>query len=136
MTPDQILLVQTSFEMAGADGTALARTLTARLARHDPALRRVADAAPNTRLAGLLVLGVRGLSRRRLLQPALRRFAARHLPCGGPKLDDTLVARALVEALEDVLGGALPRSAVEAWRAWHRMLAGHLREGGVGPAYS
>ena len=25
MTPDQILLVQTSFEMTGADGTALAR---------------------------------------------------------------------------------------------------------------
>ena len=30
MTPDQILLVQTSFEMMGADGTALASTLRAR----------------------------------------------------------------------------------------------------------
>ena len=42
MTPDQILLVQTSFEMTGADGTALARSLGARLDAYGSA----ASAAP------------------------------------------------------------------------------------------
>jgi hypothetical protein len=113
MTPDQILLVQTSFHMAGADGAALARTLTARLERYAPTPHGSAEAASVHVLARLLVLGVRGLTRRRMLRPALRRVSVRH-PAEGTTWDDALVARALVEALEDVLGGALPRAAADA----------------------
>jgi hypothetical protein len=91
MTPDQILLVQTSFEMTGVDGTALARSLNARLE------------APIGRLAGLLVLAVRGLSRRRVLSPALRRLAVRY-PAIGQALHEPSVAVALVEAVEEALG--------------------------------
>ena len=115
MTPDQILLVQTSFEMTGVDGTALARSLNARLE------------APIAPLAGLLVLTVRGLSRRRVLSPALRRLAVRH-PAIGQALHEPSVAVALVEAVEEALGTALPRSAVEAWRAWHGLTAALLRQ--------
>jgi hypothetical protein len=114
MTPDQILLVQTSFAMTGADGTALARSLSARLG------------APGTQvapLAGLLVLAVRGLSRRGLLRPALQRLAARHHGLRHAALD----AAALVDALEEALGARLPRAAVDAWRAWHRLTSDLLR---------
>lgn len=119
MTPDQILLVQTSFEMMGADGRSLARSLNAHLQAQDGAGRRPGMcSAPIAPLAGLLVLAVRGLSRRRMLEPALRRLAARHPVIGQAALREPLVASALVAALEEVLGATLPRSAVEAWRAW------------------
>ena len=122
MTPDQILLVQTSFEMTGADGTALARSLSARID------------APVAPLAGLLVLAVRGLSRQRVLKPALRRLAARHPALGRAVLHEPSAAAALVEALEEVLGAALPRSAVEAWRAWHGLTVSLLRQGIARPS--
>lgn len=120
MTPDQILLVQTSFAMTGADGSALARSLTARLATSG-------SATPAAPLAGLLVLAVRGLSRRRLLRPALQRLATRHQGLRQGVLD----AAALVEALEEAFGDRLPRSVVDAWRAWHRLTVDLLR-----PAHS
>ena len=82
MTPDQILLVQTSFEMTGADGTALARSLSARIDAYGGAgFQTGTDREPIALLAGLLVLAVRGLSRRRVLTPALRRLAT----CWAPR---------------------------------------------------
>lgn len=122
MTPDQILLVQTSFEMTGADGTALARSLGARID---------VPAAP---LARFLVLAVRGLSRRRALRPALLRLAARQPAIGPKSLAEPSVATALVEALEEVLGTPLPRSASEAWHAGHRLTAALLLQGAARPA--
>jgi hypothetical protein len=122
MTPDQILLVQTSFEMTGADGTALARSLAARI-----------DTAPAP-LARLLVLAVRGLTRRRVLEPALRRLAARDPATGGLALARPSAAAALVDALEEVLGTPLPRSASEAWQAWHRRTSALLAQAAARPA--
>ena len=105
MTPDQILLVQTSFEMTGADGTALARSLSARIDAYGGAgFQTGTDREPIALLAGLLVL-----------------------------LHESAAA-ALVEALEEVLGAALPRSAVEAWRAWHGLTVSLLRQGIARPS--
>ena len=134
MTPDQILLVQTSFEMTGADGTALARSLSARIDAYGGAgFQTGTDREPIALLAGLLVLAVRGLSRRRVLKPALRRLAARHPALGRAALHESAAA-ALVEALEEVLGAALPRSAVEAWRAWHGLTVSLLQQGIARPS--
>ena len=131
MTPDQILLVQTSFEMTGADGAALARSLSARLERQaGGGDRPVAYGAEVASLAGLLVLAVRGLSRKGLLRPALGRLAARHPAIRPAALDERLV----VEALEEALGAKLPRSAVEAWRAWLSLTMDFLRAGTVRPS--
>jgi hypothetical protein len=130
MTPEQILLVQASFDMAGSDGAALARSLRARLQMRDPTPGRLrSEPACSRPLAGLLVLAIRGLSRRHLLRPALRRLGARHLPEGCDRLQDRRVASALLEALEDVLGISLPLAVAEAWQAWHRMASSMLREG-------
>jgi hemoglobin-like flavoprotein len=124
MTPDQILLVQTSFQMTGADGTALARSLGTRLDT---------PAAP---LASLLVLAVRGLSRRRVLQPALRRLMARHPAIGRAALHGPSVAAALVEAVEEALGAPLPRSAAAAWHAWYGLTVSLLQPGIARPRCS
>lgn len=121
MTPLQILLVQTSFEMAGADGTALAARLGQRLTA-----RASAEQVPQ--LAAVLVLAVRGLSRRRLLRPAMRRLGARHAVCRA-LAQDAAFPRALLEALEDALGAGLPTSVREAWGACHQMLAALVRGG-------
>ena len=80
------------------------------------------------------MLAVRGLSRRRVLKPALRRLAARHPALGRAALHEPSAAAALVEALEEVLGATLPRSAVEAWRAWHGLTVSLLRQGIARPS--
>ena len=126
--PLQILLVQTSFEMAGGDGRALAARLGGRLGAG-----KLAPAEHAHQLAGVLVLAVRGLSRRRLLRPAMRRLGARHADAW-PAAQDAAFHRALLEALEDVLGAGLPNSVREAWSAGHRMLAALVREGAGLPA--
>ena len=123
MTPLQILLVQTSFEMAGADGTALAAGLGRRLNAG-----RLAPAGHARELAGVLVLAVRGLSRRRLLRPAIRRLGARHADAC-PAAEDAAFRRALLEALEEALGAGLPTAVREAWGACHRTLVALVREG-------
>ena len=105
MTPDQILLVQTSFHMVGADGMALATTLQARLPGEAPVLRRLRSAAPPAeqarQLAAMLVLAVRGLSR----------------------------SRALLEAVEERLGATLPCAVRDAWAAGYRMQADLVIQG-------
>jgi hypothetical protein len=130
MTPVQILLVQTSFEMAGADGTALATRLERRLAASTsaPWLARV-PAERVRQLTALLVLAVRGLGRRRLLRSAMRRLGARHADACLAVTQDAAFRRALLDALDDSLGAALPCQVREAWSACHRMLAALVEEG-------
>jgi hemoglobin-like flavoprotein len=126
MTPDQILLVQTSFQMMGADGTALASTLGSRLAIRELALRGRLTGTPAEQarlLARLLVLAVRGLSRSRVLHRLRARLGS------GPLVEDEFAAvgRALLDSVEELLGAAVPRSVREAWQAGYRMQAGLLR---------
>lgn len=126
MTPDQILLVQTSFQMMGADGTALASTLRASPAIRELALRGRLTGTPAEQgrlLARFLVLAVRGLSRSRVLQ----RLRTRH--GGGRLMEQELAAvgRALLDSVEELLGAAVPRSVREAWLAGYRMQADLLR---------
>lgn len=126
MTPDQILLVQTSFEMMGADGTALALTLRARPVICELARRGRLTGTPAEQarlLARLLVLAVRGLSRSRVLQRlrtrrGLGRLMEQELPA---------VGRALLDSVEELLGATVPRSVRDAWLAGYRMQADLLR---------
>ena len=133
MTPDQILLVQTSFQMVGADGMALATTLQARLPGEAPVLRRLRSAAPPAeqarQLAAMLVLAVRGLSRSRALRPALRRLGARHGADGLAEGELATFGRALLEAVEERLGATLPCAVRDAWAAGYRMQADLVIQG-------
>ena len=111
MTPDQILLVQTSFAMTGIDGETLARCLHRRLVARgtDPQI-------PAPRLARWLTRAVRRASR-----PATVALLIRRLGTPPPGLRDR---NALVEAVGDAIGAPLPRAAAEAWQAWHRLALG------------
>jgi hypothetical protein len=111
MTPEQILLVQTSFAMTGTDGATLARCLHRRLAA-----RGTNPDIPAARLARGLVHAVRRASR-----PAACRRLVRRLGTPPPALRDRNV---LIEAVGDALGAPLPPAAADAWRAWHRLALG------------
>ncbi len=115
MTPEQILLVQASFDMAGGDGAAVARCLRTRLAARgaDPGI-------PSARLARYLARNVRGASRPTVLAASVRRIV-RRLGAPPPALRDRA---ALVDAVGDALGAPLPTAAAEAWRAWHGVVLG------------
>lgn len=125
MTPDQILLVQTSFQMMGADGTALASALCSRLAIRELTLRGLLTGPPAEQarlLARLLVLAVRGLSRSR----ALLRLRARYDTGHSLEREIPAIGVPLVESVEDLLGATLPRSVREAWVACHQALTASL----------
>ena len=109
MTPEQILLVQTSFAMTGADGQTLARCLQRRLAARgaDPKI-------PMARLARYLAHAVRRAGRPAMFQRLIRRLGT-----PPPALRD---CTALAEAVDDAVGAPLPRAAAEAWRAWYRFV--------------
>ena len=109
MTPEQILLVQTSFAMTGADGQTLARCLHRRLAA-----RGADPKVPVARLARCLAHAVRRASR-----PAAFRRLIRRLGTPPPSLRDW---NPLVEAVNEAVGAPLPGVAAEAWRAWHRVV--------------
>ena len=121
MTPVQILLVQTSFEMAGGDGTALAA-----------AARQATDRAAGWRRRGharQLAGRARAGGARSQPPPAA---AARHAPpwrapCRRlPVAQDAAFRRALLDALEEALGAALPTAGARGvgtlvtvrWRRW------------------
>ena len=78
MTPVQILLVQTSFEMTGADGTALAARWQRLAAGASAPGRWRTSTEQAVQLAAILVLAVRGLGRRRLLRRPCAGLGARH----------------------------------------------------------
>lgn len=120
MTPDQILLVQTSFEMVGADGRALASMLRGRLVDREPALPRRIAATPGQQarlLARLLVCAIRGLGRARALRPVSSRLGQKRLL----EHEVAAIGSALVESVEELLGARLPRSVREAWLAGCRV---------------
>jgi hypothetical protein len=107
--------------MASGDGTTLAARLAQRLTAR-------ASAEQVSQLAAVLALAVRGLSRRRMQRPGLRRLGARDGVCRAVAQDAAFPA-ALQESLEEVLGGALPTPVREAWSACHRMLASLIGDG-------
>jgi hypothetical protein len=111
VTPEQILLVQTSFAMTGTDGQTIARCLRRRLAA-----RGTQPEIPAAPLARCLAHAVRRTGR-----PAALRRLVRRLGTPPPGWQDR---NALVEAVGDALGAPLPQAAEEAWRAWYRLALG------------
>ena len=120
MTPVQILLVQTSFQMAGGDGTTLAAGLAQRLTAR-PRTEQVGQ------LAAALALAVRSLGRRRAPRSGLRRLRVHGALCRAVA-QDAAFPIALLDSLEDALGATLPAPVREAWGAFHRLAASLLRD--------
>ena len=124
MTPDQISLVQKSFETVPAE--IAADLFYARLFELDPSLRPLFKGdmkAQGAKLMDMIAVAVRGLSNLDRIVPAVQELGVRHSGYGvTPDHYDT-VGSALLWTLEKGLGEQFTDDVREAWTAAYTLLS-------------
>ena len=132
MTPEQITLVQSSFERAGPDLPALATRFYQELFARDPALRPLFTtdmALQKVRFAEKLTEIVRSFPHLDELLAHTRALGARHVGYGVRVADYQTVGEALFAALAGVLGDSFDAETLEAWRIAYNLVAETMLEG-------
>jgi len=132
MTPEQITLVQSSFERVGQELPALATRFYQELFRQDPALRALFTtdlALQKVRFAEKLAEIVRAMPRLDELLAHTRALGARHAGYGVRAADYQTVCDALLRALAAVLGGSFDAPTCEAWAIAFSLVAETMLEG-------
>ena len=132
MTPEQITLVQSSFERAVPELPALATRFYQELFRRDPALRALFTtdmALQKVRFAEKLTEIVRAFPRLDELLAHTRALGARHVGYGVRVADYQIVGEALFAALAAVLGDGFDAQTREAWHIAYNLMAETMLEG-------
>ncbi len=132
MTPEQITLVQSSFERVGADLPTLATRFYQELFSRDPALRPLFTtdlALQKVRFAEKLTEIVRSFPRLDVLLGHTRALGARHAGYGVRVADYDAVRDALLGALAAVLGDGFDAPTREAWTTAYNLVAETMLEG-------
>ena len=132
MTPEQITLVQSSFERVGPDLPALATRFYQELFGRDPALRPLFTtdmARQKVRFAEKLTEIVRAFPRLDELLAHTRALGARHVDYGVRVADYQTVGEALVAALAAILGDSFDTQTREAWLIAYNLVAETMLEG-------
>jgi hemoglobin-like flavoprotein len=136
MTPEQIILVNESFELVQPMAQAAASVFYDRLFYLDPGLRRLFPedlTEQKQKLMATLDLAVRGLSRPETLIPQVRDLGRRHAGYGVRLEDYQTVGAALLWTLERGLGEAFTPELQEAWTAAYTLLATTMQAGDAPP---
>jgi hemoglobin-like flavoprotein len=131
MTPEQKLLVQTTFATVAPIADTAASLFYGKLFELDPSLKPLfkADITEQGRkLMQMLGMAVAGLDRPAELLPLVRQLGIRHVHYGVKDSHYDTVAVALIWTLEQGLGPAFTPDAREAWVAVYTLLAGAMRE--------
>jgi hemoglobin-like flavoprotein len=132
MTPEQIALVQSSFERVGPDLPDLATRFYHELFGRNPALRPLFTtdlAFQKVRFAEKLTEIVRAFPRLPELLGHTRALGARHAGYGVRVADYETVRDALLGALEALLGDGFDAPTREAWGAAYNLVAETMLEG-------
>jgi len=132
MTPEQIALVQSSFERVGPELPALATRFYQELFGRDPALRPLFTTdmtLQKVRFAEKLTEIVRAFPRLDELLAHTRALGARHVGYGVRVADYETVGEALFAALAAVLGDSFDSQTCEAWRIAYNLVAETMLEG-------
>ena len=132
MTPEQIKLVQSSFERARPELPVLATRFYQELFAHNPALRALFTtdmALQKVRFAEKLTEIVRAFPRLDELLAHTRALGARHVGYGVRVADYQTVGEALVAALAAVLGDSFDTQTREAWHIAYNLVAETMLEG-------
>ena len=132
MTPEQITLVQSSFERAAPELPALATRFYAELFGRDPALRALFTtdlALQKVWFAEKLTEIVRSMPRLGDLLGHTRALGARHAGYGVRAADYRTVGDALLGALAAVLGDSFDAATREAWAIAYNLVAETMLEG-------
>ena len=132
MTPEQITLVQSSFERLGPDLPALTARFYEELFRRDPALRPLFTtdmSEQRAKFAQKLTEIVRSMSRLSELLAHTRALGARHVGYGVRATDYQTVGEALIAAIAGVLGDEFDAQTREAWVLAYNIVAETMLEG-------
>jgi nitric oxide dioxygenase len=131
VSPDQIALVQTSFQKVLPIADVAAQLLYQRLFELDPSLRSLfrRDMATQRQMVmATLRLGVESLNDPARIVPALRALGAKHVAYGVKEADYATVGAALLWALEQGLGGDFTSETRAAWAAAYDLLSSPMIE--------
>ena len=132
MTPEQITLVQSSFERAAPELPALATRFYQELFGRNPALRALFTtdlALQKVRFAEKLTEIVRSMPRLSELLGHTRALGVRHAGYGVRAVDYRTVGDALLGALAAVLGDTFDAATREAWAIAYNLVAETMLEG-------
>jgi hemoglobin-like flavoprotein len=132
VTPEQIILVQSSFERLGTQLPAMATRFYRELFARDPALRPLFTtplAEQEVRFAEKLTEIVRAMPRLDELLTHTRALGARHVAYGVRAADYRTLGDALLAALAAVLGDSFDARTREAWTLAYNLVAETMLEG-------
>ena len=132
MTPEQITLVQSSFERLGPELPILATRFYQELFGRDPALRALFTtdmALQKVRFSDKLTEIVRAIPHLDELLAHTRALGARHVGYGVRVADYQTVGEALFAALAAVLGDDFDAETREAWHMAYNLMAVTMLEG-------
>jgi hemoglobin-like flavoprotein len=132
MTPEQISLVQASFDRVGPHLPALAARFYQELFRKDPALRPLFATdltEQQARFAAKLTEIVQAIPRLDDLLGHTRALGARHAGYGVRVADYQTVGAALLAALAAVLGDSFDAPTRQAWALAYNLVAETMLEG-------
>ena len=132
MTPQQVQIVQQSYQKIAPIADVAADLFYARLFEIDPSLRRLFN-GDIKRQGGMLMTmigsAVRGLSNPNALIPVLTALGRRHVGYGVVDAHYTTVAEALLWTLEQGLGEDFTPEARQAWTAAYMLMASVMQQG-------
>jgi hemoglobin-like flavoprotein len=132
MTPEQITLVQSSFERLGPQLPAMATRFYQELFARDPGLRPLFTTPlpqQEVRFAEKLTEIVRAMPRLDDLLTHTRALGARHLAYGVRAADYQTLGDALLAALAAILGDSFDARTREAWTLAYNLVAETMLEG-------
>jgi hemoglobin-like flavoprotein len=137
MTPTQIALVQSNFELVADKPDLVAGLFYGRLFELDPNLRALFKgdmAAQGRLLMHMIATAVRALGDVAAIVPAVQALGVRHVAYGVKPTDYATVGAALLWTLEKGLGPVFTPEALAAWTATYTLLAGVMQEAAYGAA--
>ena len=132
MTPEQITLVQTSYQSLGPRLPDMAARFYQELFRRDPALRSLFTidlAEQQVRFARKLTELVESIPRLDELLAHTRALGARHVGYGVRAADYQTVGAALCDALAAVLGDGFDPETRQAWALAYNLMAETMLDG-------
>ena len=136
MTPQQIKLVQDSWELVVPIAKDATSMFYNRLFELDPSLKALFKGdieEQGKKLATILTTVVRGLSNFEKLESAVWQLGRRHVAYGVEFSQYNTVASALLWTLEQGLGDKFTPSVKDAWVAAYTALAGLMQQGASCP---
>ena len=131
MTPEDITVVQESFQKVAPIADQAAESFYRHLFALDPQLKSLFPSDMRTqgrKLMQMIGLAVHGLTSPDTLIPAIQALGRRHVAYGVEPKDYEAVGKALISALEQGLGADFTPHVREAWLAAYQLLAETMKQ--------